>query len=302
MPRHGLDPEYALKTYRYLRIGILSATSLLAVSILVDIIEAGCALTSISAYYYSTVRSVFVGTLLAIGLALIVLKADRFEDLALNVAGFLAPLVALVPTRAFDTFGGCVIDDPLRLGDPEVLGSFLDRSVSNNVWALIAAGLGGFVVTVFVYVRGVKKRERSLKDTLTGEDTDDRRTLIELAVFVTIAAAVAGWFLFSRRSFLDHAHDVAAVSMFVALAAAAWISSRRTSRFTNTYRTIAISMLVVFPLVWLFGRGFTGWVFLVEAIEIALFGVYWGFQTYEFWEESVDVSEAPPEAVMGTEG
>jgi hypothetical protein len=301
MQRQGLHPEYALKTYRYLRVGILSATSLLAASIVVDIVETGCALTSISAYYYSTVRSVFVGSLVAIGLALIVLKADRFEYLALNIAGFLAPLVALVPTRAFSSFGDCAIDDPLRLGDAALLGSFLDRSVTNNVWALMVAGLGGLLVTIYVYARGRRTRTRSLKDTLSGADTDERRTLIELAVFVGIAAVVGGWFLLGRRSFLDHAHDAAAISMFVALAAAAWISSRRTSRFTATYRAVAIGMVAVVPIVWLAGSSLAYRVFVIEALEIGLFGFYWAVQTIENWDEAVDVSEADPGAVIGTE-
>lgn len=299
MRMDGLSPEYSLKTYRYLRIGILSATGLLATSIVVDLIETRCALTSISAYYYSTVRAVFVGSLLAIGLALIVLKGDRFEDLALNVAGILAPMVAVVPTRAFDTFGSCDISDPLRLGDRVLLGTFLDRSVANNMWALIVTGLLGFAVTIFVYAKGRAKRAESLTETLRGPDSEEQRTLIELGLFVLIAGLVAVWFVFFRRSFLAHGHEVAAISMFAALAVAAWVSSNHSAgAYRSLYRAVAVGMVVSFPLIWAVGRSFPWWIFLVEAVEIALFGLYWAVQTREHWYERVDVRNCEADAVV----
>lgn len=62
---------------------------------------------SMSAYYYSPhLRDVFVGGLIAIGLALVLYRGfSRAEDWALNVAGALAAGVALVPTTPPDSTG-----------------------------------------------------------------------------------------------------------------------------------------------------------------------------------------------------
>jgi hypothetical protein len=55
---------------------------------------------SMSAYYHTGMRNVFVGVLFAIGGALYLYKGfSRAEDYVLNAAGALAVVVALVPTR-----------------------------------------------------------------------------------------------------------------------------------------------------------------------------------------------------------
>ena len=55
---------------------------------------------SISAFYYSPARGLFVGTLVAIGVALVAYRGyTRGENWLLNVAGTLAIVVALFPTQ-----------------------------------------------------------------------------------------------------------------------------------------------------------------------------------------------------------
>ncbi|MGH3366230.1 MAG: hypothetical protein ACRDOY_03415 [Nocardioidaceae bacterium] len=91
----------ARKTYRYLRVAVVAMAVLLGVSVGFEIVfgPRGDILDSISAYYYTPVRGVFVGALLAVGLGLVAIKGrEGPEDLMLNLAGMLAPLVALVPT------------------------------------------------------------------------------------------------------------------------------------------------------------------------------------------------------------
>src|SRR3954452_2574529 len=89
-------PREAATTYRYLRLGIVAMVLLLAVSLVFEIINApGCVQTSISAYYYTPVRNVLVGSLVTIGLCLIVVRGgNRWQDFFLNVAGMLAAVVA----------------------------------------------------------------------------------------------------------------------------------------------------------------------------------------------------------------
>jgi hypothetical protein len=126
-----MDDDVATrKTYRYVRIGMVGATVLLGTPVLIEhnTVEPACWQTSISAYYYSPVRAVFVGALMAIGLSLIVIKGSTWpEDVCLNVAGMLAPVVALVPTA---DHGTCWSVEPIPLptvpnpsGDDQLAGS-----------------------------------------------------------------------------------------------------------------------------------------------------------------------------------
>ena len=56
---------------------------------------------SMSAYYHTDMRDVFVGVLCAIGFTLLLYKGfDKWEDWALNAAGVLAFGIAMVPTVA----------------------------------------------------------------------------------------------------------------------------------------------------------------------------------------------------------
>lgn len=69
------------------------------VSVVIERSRATCWGESISGYYYTPSRNVFVGALVVIGVSLIAIKGstDR-EDVLLNLAGVLAPIVAFVPT------------------------------------------------------------------------------------------------------------------------------------------------------------------------------------------------------------
>jgi hypothetical protein len=285
MSTSKLASDHAAKTYRYLRIGILGATAMLLASVSLEVIETKCFLTSISAYYYTAARPVFVGALLAIGLALITIKGDRREDLALNIAGMLAPVVALVPIRSFNMVGNCLVRDPLRDADPEVLEAFLDLSVGNNMSALIWAGGGGLVVTVGVLIKGRKKLVRTLQGPNT---SSERESLVDLVLFASLAAIFVGWFAFLRVSFIGSAHLVSAGGMFVALAVAALVCSKYASGWRKrTYRWIGITMIASIPLLALSSFVFDWWILVLELIEIALFAAFWAVQTIERWDEKV---------------
>ena len=93
------ESEYAVSSYRYLRLGMVILVITLGVSIAIERAKASCWQGSISAYYYTPVHSLFVGALVSIGVTLVAMKGrNSLEDLFFNVAGVLAPLVALVPT------------------------------------------------------------------------------------------------------------------------------------------------------------------------------------------------------------
>src|SRR3954466_7641702 len=113
-----MDSETTTKTYLYLRVGLVALAVFLGASLVIELVAGDTPwLGAISAYYYTPVRSVFVGTLIAMGVYLIAIKGrDRpREDLMLNLAGMCAPVVAMVPapledSSACGTAARCVPD------------------------------------------------------------------------------------------------------------------------------------------------------------------------------------------------
>jgi len=75
MSMERLEGDRAQKTYRFLRVGMIGAAVMLAVSVPIERFVAQCWQDSISGYYYTQVRAVFVATLRAVGLTLIVIQA-----------------------------------------------------------------------------------------------------------------------------------------------------------------------------------------------------------------------------------
>ena len=91
----------AVKTYRSVRLSMVTLVLGLAAAVAVERLEVprGCFQHSISAYYYTPVRGMFVGGLLGIAVCLVALRGNNdAEDALLNLAGMLAPVVAFVPT------------------------------------------------------------------------------------------------------------------------------------------------------------------------------------------------------------
>jgi Na+-translocating ferredoxin:NAD+ oxidoreductase RnfD subunit len=94
-------------TYHSLRMGIAVIGLTLPLLLwLGGTLLSGVALRgSMSAYYYTSWRDVFVGGLCAIGVALYLYKGfSRAENWALSAAGVLAVCVAVFPTRSGDTW------------------------------------------------------------------------------------------------------------------------------------------------------------------------------------------------------
>ena len=65
------ESEYAVSSYRYLRLSIVILVVTLGVSIAIERARASCWQGSISAYYYTPVHSLFVGALVSIGVTLV---------------------------------------------------------------------------------------------------------------------------------------------------------------------------------------------------------------------------------------
>lgn len=284
------------KTYRYLRVAVVAMAVLLGVSVGIEIVwgPRGGILDSISAYYYTPVRGVFVGSLLAVGLGLVAIKGrEGLEDLMLNLAGMLAPLVALVPTPISVPVAGFEVER-------RTVPTALVPAVENNVAALIVLGVAGLV-----FARA------------TVEDGPLRSThLRNMAGAGVLLAGLAAWFGLGRESFLEFGHYAAAVPMFGLVVGVAIVNARHTRRgavtsrlavatYRRAYAAIATAMGVTIVVAGLFfvldstgHRPFPAWLFWVEVVLLTLFAVFWLLQTAENWSE--DLPDGPGRPVSST--
>ena len=103
-------------TYRYVRVSIVGVVVLLFTALLIEVAgDSWDLLPSISAYFYTPVRSVFVGSLVAAAFLLVAVRGrPGLEDGLLNLGGMLLPVVAFVPTPVSGqcpTGGRCIPDE-----------------------------------------------------------------------------------------------------------------------------------------------------------------------------------------------
>jgi hypothetical protein len=275
----------AIKTYRYLRLGMVAMVSLLSVSVLIERTKVDCWQTSISAYYYTPVRAVFVGALVAIGLGLVVIKGSTWpEDTALNVAGVLAPVVAFAPTS---DAGRCWSVQPIPppIQADGSLAPWVVDNIDNNILALLITGVGGLVLAAIVAMVATR-------NAMAPAEVGEKGTRVSLAV--AFVGLVAGWLLFEHWTAFDtRAHGIAAVAMFACLAFAAAANAwqlRSTgpprSPYFWIYSAIAVGMVATGGLLLVDAQTWDHRVLVIEVVEIVLFAVFWLVQTKEHWWET----------------
>jgi hypothetical protein len=288
------DPNYLLASYRYLRLAIPTVVVTLFVSIFLEKAHATCWNGSVSAYYYSPVHSVFVGALAVIGVALFVIRgATLCEELLLNMAGLLAPVVAFIPTSwsDHDCPSNLVTHSQMTSIDNLLSGNrFFAKFSANNLTALI---IGGAVALVLVTILTIANRN-------SGSPTNhrlERFVPIEVsvpavgAVLVIVAGIV--WHGASQSNFNTHAHGYAAVLMFVLVGTVIASTAARASGFYRILYFLCVgAMLVGGVIVYVVGALIT-WqhqTLILEAIEASAFGVFWLLQTVQLWPSPLPVS------------
>lgn len=274
----------AITTYRYLRISMVMAVVVLAVSVGLERAQVDCWQTSVSAYYYTPVRAIFVGVLLAIGLCLIVIKGSTvWEDATLNAAGMLAPIVAVVPTTDVGTCWS-VTPPSFPVTDDGELAPWVVANIDNNVTALIVTGIVGLIIAAII----ASIATRNVMAVAQVGPVRMRLGLLAAMAFLVIGSIVfVLWDDFDTR-----AHGLAAIAMFLLLAVAVGLNAweRRSDpgrrAYFWLYGTIAVGMVlagvVMFPL----GSSWAHMVLVLEATEIVLFAAFWLVQTHEHWNET----------------
>lgn len=277
------DVTPAVGTFRSVRVGIplLLVTLLAAVALQVGH-DGGCYLGSVSAYWYTAARSVFVAVLVAVGVLLVVHEGNSaWEDHALDCSGALALVVGFVPLRP------PVVGEPgARCSGADVpTAAHLADAVSNNVLALLV-GLTGLVAVRWFF------RRRTGPAARLGR-------MGKGALLVGTAAVAAGWVLQLTAPALvrDHGHVPAAVLLFAGVSAvvalnAVPVLARRAGApvpatpYLRLYQGVLAELLLTFvvlgPLAAL-GDGEHA-VFWLEALLITGFAVFWVVQTAELWD------------------
>src|SRR5690349_18363251 len=183
----------AVKTYRYVRLSMVALVVGLATAIVVERlkVDPGCFQHSISAYYYTPVRGMFVGGLLGIAVLLIAMRGNSdLEDALLNLAGGLAPVVAFVPTPS----AGHCSSTPATVRDP-------GPDVSNNITTLLVLLALALVLSAVLLRKARGARTEWL--------------LLLGGAGVWVGALLV--FDLGRDTFLHKAHYTAAVAMFACI-------------------------------------------------------------------------------------
>ena len=282
----GNHPSDTMVTYRYVRVGLVALVVFLLCSLALTWTHS-CPQGSISAFFYTRTHAVFVASLCAIGICLIAYKGSRVgEDALLNYSGFMAFIVALVPTGP---------DDLCQPWLPTVGDPF--GGVANNVAALFVATAVG----TGMYLALDRWRRPQLPPVASAPSCAEAATLwktIATALLrvekwlptLLLGIAIAGAPLMLWDWFAQHAHVIAAVAMFLAVTLVAvyhacYARAAVRQRLARFYATIAALMLVtvvggvvLLILGWHFG------VITVELILTVLFAVFWAVQTADVWD------------------
>jgi hypothetical protein len=274
-----------LRTYRNLRLAIAGTVVLLGIAVWSAALSVGI-LPSISAYFYTSARSIFVGSLVAAAIAILVLSGRGVERALLDAAGLFAPLIAFVPT-------------PIRPGTIPGYGNACALGtvcVPKEALPGIATGITSYLIAgvLALIVAGIVTCLRWRKDALRPRDV-----VPSFAVAIGVLAMVAAAWIWANDFFVNHAHLIAAAAFFGLIAAVAVVKvferprppERGPARWHKAaYWVIAVGMLVdsgVIVVLVATKRDIGAIpppVFVGEFIALALFVIFWLLQTVQKWD------------------
>ncbi|MDR7251582.1 membrane protease YdiL (CAAX protease family) [Nocardioides sp. BE266] len=292
-------PEIARRTYSGIRLGVVMVILALGFAVWREIASSpnACVQRSLSAYFYTPVRPVFVGALLLIGFAFIVMWGKTaLEDAVLNIAGLLLSVVALVPTLDANycsvpaaAGGGEATSGAAQISDNDLIKANAD-TVARSFTALLFA-----LVVILVLVAVL-----TLKAWADGRTPSPAMRVAYIATWLAAAVVVALLYVLyldaddPDSAFNQDVHGwsaniaVGLVIVAVFLAAKENRNDPQRHRWFWLYGSLGVAMVVTAVV---FKGGdkvglFSGWLdshatFVVEAILIAFIAVFWIFQTIE---------------------
>ena len=266
--------DYAIRSYRYLRLAIVVMVLSLGASVVIERGDAACWQGSISAYFYTPARSMFVGALVAIGVCLIaIVGRTPWEDMFLNIAGMLAVVVALVPTSLADRL--CAVTVKTKVP------AEVDASINNNILAVAIGGAIALAIAMFI---ASKKSSIRLR-------TPSKEAGAGIALTGVLILAGVIWHSVARTGFDEHAHVGAAIAMFLAIGAVVVLNVREAAAGYRVLYIAVVGFMVAGVVAVVIGKAIdASWrheVFWLEALEITPFAVFWVAQTIEHWDEGI---------------
>ena len=265
------------RTYRYVRIAIAAPVVLLLVAVAIQSASdpSGWHVEpSISDYVHTGAREVFVGSLVAVSLALLAISGRGLERALLDVAAMLAPIIAFVPTPRDGT-------DPTP-------------GVNTSIASYVVVGV---ILCVVALVVASRSDDGSWQPPAVG-------TRISVGIAFAVLVAVALINALAQRWLIDHLHLTAAVLFFACFAAVAalgavplkWrrVQTNGANDPTRGQRIVyAITAAgIVAVIVWLAccvfprppeDRGIL--VLIGEFIALVLFVIFWLVQSAQKWDE-----------------
>lgn len=273
-----LDPHEMLRrTYRFMRLAMAMMALSILIAMVIEKLRSPGWEESISAYYYTAARPIFTGAMVAIGGFLISIKGrTNIEDISLNLAGMMAPLVPLIPPHQASKTTGSVIS---RVGF-NVTAPQNHELLVNSLTTVLVVAIASLAI---VYVVG----------RVTGNPVD-LQTHDKIGLSIAAGVALVGIVLYVTVDFVrENAHGIAAALMFLflwpAVVANAYSAPRR--KYRATYAAIAVSMLAFLGAVIvgkLVHRGWRHQVLVLEILELTPFLFYWIVQTFEQWNVGVE--------------
>jgi len=273
-------------TYRYLRWVMVAALVALFLSVLIQSLMAGCWLGSVSAYYYTPARTVFVGALIVFGSALIAYKGRApEEDVALNFAGYMAIVVAMVPTTEDDL---CPASGFGQTKDA------VGDAVLNNVWSLI--GITAIALSLLLARWWLHDRKSVVSNA--APRITRIRTRVVAVVCITVLVGELWYFLVNPDFFMERSHGIAAITMVAGLVGVMIFNASIVDHVAAVYRVGYWALAALLVLL-------AGAVLLVSEphlilfLELVVFGVfvaYWIVQSIEMWREPEDFVQSPADS------
>lgn len=270
-----------LLTYRFLRLGIVAAAVTLGASLAFEIFVNAdvCVRNSVSAYFYSPVRTILTGSLMAVGLCLIAIQGDNdVEEVSLNMAGMLAPMVAVIPTSMSTT---CDPVESLSAADRSAAIDAMTTATRDGLQNNAVAYFGVLVVALLILA--VRLPTWLVRNP-------ERPWAVRLALIAYLIVVSAFGFAAYRTwdNGSSWAHNLSAILMFVFFAIVVAQNASRDNvsrRYRVLCRIVLVAMAATVGVFVLLRRGGVSWdVFFLEATEIALFTAFWIIQTREFWQ------------------